>query len=278
MERLLTYNNKILSSNNKIVQLGLDSDALAFIQAIGITNSDQINAIYYLVKELKNVSLWNKMKAIYPFIGGTATTHKFNLKDPRDLDIAFRLTFTATTHTSNGVVGDGSTGKIMTYIYGDTNLTHNDIHYSYYSRTSSSANAKKTIDIGFDNEDIKYFELIIQNKNDLNMCQSALDYSGTRNGLIQFINSDAKGLYIASRVSSSINKIYKNSLLMGSNNGNINTPVLPHYPVTLFATSAGTNNILQCAFASIGYGLTDTDALNLYNIVNQYQILLSRNV
>ena len=31
------------------------------------------------------------MKAIYPFVGGTATTHKFNLKDPADINAAFRL-------------------------------------------------------------------------------------------------------------------------------------------------------------------------------------------
>ena len=32
------------------------------------------------VKELKNNNLWSKMMAIYPMVGGTATSNKFNLK------------------------------------------------------------------------------------------------------------------------------------------------------------------------------------------------------
>ena len=51
------------------------------------------------------------MKALYPFVGGTATSHKFNLKDPRDLDAAFRLQFNGGwTHNSNGVTPNGTNG------------------------------------------------------------------------------------------------------------------------------------------------------------------------
>lgn len=32
------------------------------------------------VKELKNHNLWDRMKAIYPFVGGTVNSHRFNLK------------------------------------------------------------------------------------------------------------------------------------------------------------------------------------------------------
>jgi hypothetical protein len=34
----------------------------------------------------------------------------------------------------------------------------------------------------------------------------------------------------------------------------------------------------QCAFASIGDGLTDTEAANLYTAVQNFQVALSRNV
>jgi hypothetical protein len=67
-----------------------DVDALAFIAAASITDSTQQSAIDTLVKSLKSANIWTKMKALYPFVGGTATTHKFNLKDPRDLDAAYR--------------------------------------------------------------------------------------------------------------------------------------------------------------------------------------------
>ena len=46
-----------------------------------------------LVTSLKQTNLWNKMLIIYPFVGGNANSHKFNLKDPRDDNGAFRLQF-----------------------------------------------------------------------------------------------------------------------------------------------------------------------------------------
>ena len=33
-----------------------------------------------LVKDLKSNNLWDKMKSIYPFVGGTFSSHRFNLK------------------------------------------------------------------------------------------------------------------------------------------------------------------------------------------------------
>lgn len=38
------------------------------------------DAINNLVKELKNNNLWDKMKAIYPLVGGGINSHRFNLK------------------------------------------------------------------------------------------------------------------------------------------------------------------------------------------------------
>jgi hypothetical protein len=66
----------------------VDADATAFIAAAGITNLTQAAAISTLVDDLKTYGLWTKMKALYPFVGGSAASHKFNLKDPRDLDAA----------------------------------------------------------------------------------------------------------------------------------------------------------------------------------------------
>src|SRR6266536_4458570 len=81
-----------------------DSDAQAFFTAAGITNLTYKNAINHLVVDLKDAGIWTKMKAVYPFIDSTAAKHKWNLKDPRDLDSAFRLTFHGTvTHSPNGI-------------------------------------------------------------------------------------------------------------------------------------------------------------------------------
>ena len=71
-----------------------DIDVVNFVNATGISDPTIINAICTLTTSLKNNGLWNKMNAIYPFVGGSATTHKFNLKNPADTNAAFRLSFT----------------------------------------------------------------------------------------------------------------------------------------------------------------------------------------
>ena len=60
----------------------IDPDAQAFLTAAGITDATITSAINTLVVDLKGYNIWTKMKAVYPFVGGTAAAHKFNLKNP----------------------------------------------------------------------------------------------------------------------------------------------------------------------------------------------------
>ena len=82
----------VIGPRNPPAQL-YDPDAQAFFDAAGIVDTTQKLAVNQLVINLKLTGIWVKMFAIYPFVGGSSTTHKWNLKDPRDLDVAFRLTF-----------------------------------------------------------------------------------------------------------------------------------------------------------------------------------------
>src|SRR3982751_3141685 len=87
-----------------------DVDAAAFITAAGITDPTQQTAINNFVVSLKAANIWTKMLAFYPFVGGTPKSHKFNLKDPRDLDAAFRLVFSGAgnLHSAAGFAAGGS--------------------------------------------------------------------------------------------------------------------------------------------------------------------------
>jgi hypothetical protein len=95
----------------------LDSDALAFITAGNITNSVEINAVGSLVTQMKNAGIWARMVAVYPFVGGTALAHKFNLLDPQDTNAAHRIVFSGGwTHTDKGALANG------TNAWGDPNV------------------------------------------------------------------------------------------------------------------------------------------------------------
>jgi hypothetical protein len=94
-----------------------DPDAQAFITAASLTDNTQKNAINTLVVNCKAAGIWTKTQAIFPFVGGTATTHKWNLKDPRDLDAAFRLVFAGgVTHSSQGIQGNAVNGYANTFL------------------------------------------------------------------------------------------------------------------------------------------------------------------
>lgn len=120
----------------------LDPDAKAFINAAGLTTLDQINAINNLVISLKDAGIWVKMDAAYPFIGGTASSCKFNLKDPVDSDAAYRITFSGSwTINSSGVKPTTASNSN----YADTHYTvsaitarNNEHHYYRYINNVNS--------------------------------------------------------------------------------------------------------------------------------------------
>lgn len=258
---------------------GTDADAQAFITAAGITDATQQSAINTLVTDLKSYGIWSKMKAIYPFVGGTSSAHKFNLKDPRDLDAAYRLVFSGgITHSSTGVLWNGTNGFGDTKFNCNTNLGQFSSHISYYSRTNSNgtfidAGAATGTGGGPDPRiamHIKYSGTGYYDQNDFNNGRLTVNMSST----------NSTGLFTMNRTSSTVQKVFRNSSQIGSTNTNTITSLLPTRSVYLGAFNINTviYTDRQCAFASIGDGLTDTEAANLYTAVQAYQTTLNRNI
>ena len=253
---------------------GQDADALAFITAASITNSTQQSAINTLVTQLKTYGIWTKLKAVYPFVGGSASSHKFNLKDPRDLDAAYRLVFNGGgTHSSTGYKGNGSNGYANTFLSPSSTLTANNIHFSYYNRTNVS---EARYDIGA--------ALTLPTRN----ISAALSwYESSANRFFFAINSNEKDI-----INSDPRKFFiANKTTSGSLSGFINTTkttyavtdsTLPTIPMFINARNLnGANDLVsskECAFASIGDGLTDTEAANFYTAVQTFQTTLGRQV
>jgi hypothetical protein len=249
----------------------IDSDATAFITAASITDATQKSAVNTLVTDLKSASIWTKMKAIYPFVGGTASQHKFNLKDPRDLDDAFRLQFVnGWTHASTGAKPNGTDAYADTKLNDNTILSLNSTHISSYLRTNvDGLNCDLGLSIGV-NDDIsifsKYLNVLYPRIHNAN--------SGITN------TASSLGLFISNRVSSAEVRAFQNDSLklvtsnsISKANGNLfigamNRPTL----TTAFYSPRET------AFASIGDGLTDTEASNFYTAVQAFNTTLSRNV
>jgi hypothetical protein len=257
-----------------------DIDAQAFINAASITNYTQKIAINTLVISLKSYGIWTKMKAIYPIVGGNASTHKFNLKDPRDLDAAFRLTFNGGwTHSSNGALPNGSNGYANTNLIPSTSLTTMNTHISYYSR--SNITTAGMVDNGCQADPgAKQMYVMYYNTS----TQTAYSNQNSDANRIIVTETDSLGMLLASRTSSASLKAYKNGVLKGTNTS-ISTTALPD--ITFYIGGFNYKSALgssvsygkrEMAFSTIGDGLTDTEAANYYTAVQAFQTTLGRQV
>ena len=244
-----------------------DIDAQAFINAAGITDLTQQYAINDLVLGLKSDGLWTKMKAIYPFVGGTATSHKFNLKNPLDSDAAFRLVFTGGwTHSSTGATPNGTNAFADTKIVNNINIIDKQSHFSAYLRTVNISNGW----FGYYNGSSVF---------GLQQYASATTIGVGVNNLSTYVATPTFGYYLGS-TNITTGNIYKNGTLVYNVTG-INTVVqnLNFYFGALNSLgSAVFFTTHQYAFGSLGDSFVASEALSYYNRVQTFQTALGRQV
>lgn len=248
----------------------LDPDAQAFLNAAGITNATITTAIDTLVIQLKTIGVWTKLKAIYPFVGGTATTHKFNLKNPADTNAAFRLAFVGGwTHSVNGVQGNGVNAYADTKLNELLVLTTNNEHISIYSRTNIANNG---CDMGVSDG-------AGSGTNIFSFLSNTFFARVHDNGAGITNTAGSLGHFISNRVGLSQVRAFQNGVLKLLNNASTNLKVNQNFTISaLNFGSFGNFSIRQIALASIGDGLTDTEAANYYSAVQAFQTTLGRQV
>lgn len=256
----------------------LDADAAAFITATGITARSQISAINTLVFSAKANGWWTRCNAIYPMVGGTATTHKYNLKDPQDTDGAFRLVFNGGwTHASTGALPNGTTGYADTKINMASVLTLNNTAISLYSRNNLGSTG--TV----------FWGGYIGGGGDKGI-QFLPDFSGTLysdiydltggGGRFSVSNTTTQGYFMQSRVSSTDHKVYRNGSSLGGNGSTAGGLV----SLNLFLSARNDNgtassfNANECAFFTVGLGISTALAATMYTDIQAYQTALGRQI
>ena len=272
---MIGYGNSMFLATHGILARGasgspVDPDAQAFITAAAITDPTQQNAINTLVTDLKGYSIWTKFKAIYPIVGGVASAHAVNLKTPGTYNLTFA---TGWTHSATGMTPNGTSAYANTFLNSSSALTLNSTHLSFYSRTNVSA-VQRDIAI-YENADNPVMAL------GTNVGTEISDQYNYNQRISASIASST-GFYLGSRTSSTSHKLYKNNTTLGTNTS-ANVNILPNGNIFIGASNSGIFGITsystkQCAFASIGDGLTDAEAANFYTAVQAYQTTLSRQV
>ena len=264
---------------------GLDPDAEAFLIATGISDPTITSAINTLVIDLKGYGIWSKLLAIYPLVGGTAFTHKFNLKKPLDTDAAFRVVFNGGwTHSTNGAEPNGTTGYADTKFNAFSNLVFSNASLTYYSNTNTVQTSNieiGAINVALPNTELLSLSLPRNTGNNAFVCTGQTNVSDLALGTGLFTSL---GFFIGSRVSSSVTdcKIYHNGILKGSSTTNTGIYQIPNRNIFFGAlNNGGTPNYFsnkRVAFSSIGLGLTNTEVSDLYTIVQAFQTTLGRQV
>ena len=263
----------ILASHGIIASqiASFDADALAFFQrvsdATGTLSLTEKQAVNQLVLDLKANSLWTPMKAIYPMVGASAAACAQNLKSS-----SFTGSFTATgwTFASTGVKPNSSLSAYMdTNLLPSTQLSLNTTHLSFYSRTDAPSDS--TADLGSFGTNSNWCLIEIFGNVLYNLINQSTISSVSMTTTL--------GHFISSRRGATDSEAYRN----GSSLATFTTgsDALSDRTITLGAMN---NTVPQYysnreyAFASIGDGLTDTQASNFYTAVQAFQDALNREV
>lgn len=260
---------------------GYDPDAQAFITAIGTLTTPQQDAVNDLVVAMKAAGVWSKGIVYYPMVGGTATAHKWNLFNPLDTDAAFRGTFGGGwTHNANGAQGNGINGYLQTHVFPQISLTENDVAVVYVSGTVGAHPIEFGIDSSGNNPRIVL-------ACDYNGADAYSDIYSFSTGRVLTATPDGSGVFISSRTSSSVHKLFRNGTQLGSTN--TGTPfsggktwsqlTRDLYFQCIAANPSGglfgfSGRI--CKGAGIFTGLSDTEVANITTAINDFNTALGR--
>lgn len=288
------YQNQLVEApNTSYVVIGLNSnttyyyrvrasdddvDAALFFErvdaATGVPNTlsnTEKSAINQLVVDMKDNGIWTKMKAIYPMVGGGNPTLSVaqaacsqNLKSSN-----FTGTFTATgwTFASTGAKPNGANAYMNSGLNANAQLNINSSHISYYARNlNTSSGFNVFMGIGS-------VTCYMQGSNN-NVINTQLAGTGAT------LQDTPVGFLMGNKQNSTTQQTYKNNLSSTNNTGS--TTSFSTTSQNIFIGNYDTGGIFgtnsECAFSSIGDGFSNVEALALYNIVQNFNTTLSRQV
>ena len=244
----------------------------AWIAATGETDLTILGALNTLESDLTTYGLTAKIKALWPFCGGTASKHKFNFMDARDLDAAFRLVFSGgLTHDSNGIKGNATNAYYDTKFNPSVHLTSSTGGSAFLYCNNSVA------DNGAD---------LAANQSGVNTrFQVMASYAGSfyasmlATNLYSASNTATVGFFGATREPSNTTSFYAvkdtNSYSYSDSFANPNSNVAGLCVCTdstSFAYFTGRRHSFSC----MGEGLTTTQAQNLRTAVIAFNTTLGR--
>ena len=268
---MILASNGILASSIQNV----DADYAAFynrvIAAGGSLNATEQSATLQLVLDLKSYGIWANMKAIYPMVGASAAACAQNLKSS-----SFTGSFTSGwTFASTGATPNGTSAYMNTSFIPSSALgSQNSNHISFYSRTSGAASSQVEIgSLTFIGTPSYFHQHIYYTGN------YYFVYLSTTTANDPAV-ANSLGFFVGTRNTSTTTNAFRNGTLLQAEAAT--SVALNSFNIYVGALnidgSASNFSSKQCAFASLGDGMTNTEATNYYTAVQAFQTTLSRQV
>jgi hypothetical protein len=192
-----------------------DPSLETFLQVTGITNPKLKTNLDSLITRSKRHGWWDLCNVIYPMAGGTQATCKYNLKDARDLDAAFRITFLGNTWSFSSVSANpGDSGYGYTHFNPSIQIADpNSCHLSVYTMNDVPG--------GPDNSDIGAYDDSARLGFYISTRDNYPDGSGKpfvqiANNLFQGSEVNGSGFFLMTKTEANTAVLYRNSSLTGA--------------------------------------------------------------
>lgn len=247
----------------------IDSNVAAFVLAqnnAGQTlTSTEIGALNTFVLAAKLHGYWSSFLAFYPVVGGTATSHSFNLVDPTTFQIIWGGTI---IHDVNGITGDGITSLGNTGIIPGTIPSFvNSLAFGVYNRSSFATGVAIYAFTGTGVGIIPHFSdgnAYFDNGTSARMAIAA----GSSPGPL--------GLQTSSRISAAVNAGFQRATKITSNTNAQGT--LDANFFFIFSQNGGNVSAANLTTVFVGNGITDAQIVDFNTDIQIMQTTLSRQV
>ena len=258
-------------------------EAKAFADAAGITDKTQQLALAVFVNDLKAINAVQAdfvnfvtpensvLKAVYPLMGSTANSQKYNLIDPRDLDAAYRLVFlndTEAVHTNAGYKPNGINQAADTKFNPAVKLALNDTHIGCYTSEDTEGGGYS----GCYSAAGRYFMY-----SKLSAAAAVQFYtSGSANLYSTYVDSSI-GFTLGSRLTDAISSLFKNGKKLKGNTTSVGA--LPSLNVWFGGVNHATTPRYQAgnvSYGSIGKGISDAANVLYWIAVKKLMIAIGR--
>jgi len=246
-----------------------DLDAQNFITTAAISNSTEQTAINDLVIGLKSDSLWTSMLAVYPFVGGTSTSCKYNLRNTATFTLTFAGSWLPASFTSNGIQPNGTDTYANTNFTPSTSWALGNSSISAYSKTNNVMASGVIYGVRGGASSTTY---------------PVLNVSSTSNFHNSNVVNSPSPLPTSTACNFISSRINTTSVIMAINGTAASYASLENTLASLAIALAARRNVAsidlystrQLAFAHIGTGLTTVQCASLYTRIQAFQTTLGR--